>query len=706
MGRKKKSSKCNAPEQKIKDYEKFLTSLRTIKTSLKSIVRSKETIIKINEIACNTNKIVFHTYEFLSLYIIHYVNLYDSIPDLQEQFIILVMKNFGYCDERGGKLGEHAKSIKNKIEAFYNSYYGGLMSDTTKICYTNIANVLKYEATKILTAYKNHIQEYFEQALNTYINMKFNKYPQWKNMNKQQKYEFRQSLRPIKYDIFHNKSTSNHPFVDHFRKFYLKGIEIEESMAYMCKSNPMQLLLVMIRMSQDGELHELRKLPADQKDKLFPIINCFPRRSSIIPKYVEIDTLTIIRYLIKGNKDYYGTDSNLLKYNHEIWDMFFFRDKKVFNKKGYKFNRMISTDGVGCSILFVRKDLYEPKKKTYVPPVDKPDGYKADIYVDEMTEEQKRACIDKISVGCDPGQNDIGHFTNGTVKLVEHEDTGKLYRQAEHMAFSSKLRHEILKTDHYRDIIEEDKKNTFINVRTTRIDTILNSPIVQIEDTYKSLSVKEIELQLSKVNSHSCFMDNASKFIKLKNEVNNLLQEYYEKEIHRLLKWYSFINKQKADTELIKRFERKFGGPDKVVILIGDWMQKRHRKGRAPSKGISLRKVFKRYGYVIYLVDEYNTSCKLYQTGEDLINIRGCHTLLGSKSLKTSLGMAKCDKKSTDGEDIIEESEDDVNDNIDEENQDNSQRVTIINRDLNGALNIRLKGWSIINDQQVPDYMT
>ena len=67
---------------------------------------------------------------------------------------------------------------------------------------------------------------------------------------------------------------------------------------------------------------------------------------------------------------------------------------------------------------------------------------------------------------------------------------------------------------------------------------------------------------------------------------------------------------------MINDFKERFGSPEKVGIIIGDYDEKgRHMKGMTPTKGKGIRKIFKRAGYnKLYLVNEYNTSCKLYQT--------------------------------------------------------------------------------------------
>ena len=47
-----------------------------------------------------------------------------------------------------------------------------------------------------------------------------------------------------------------------------------------------------------------------------------------------------------------------------------------------------------------------------------------------------------------------------------------------------------------------------------------------------------------------------------------------------------------------------------MVIGIGDWEQKKHRKFKEPVKGKGFRSLLRRGGFKVYLVDEFRTSCK------------------------------------------------------------------------------------------------
>jgi hypothetical protein len=45
-------------------------------------------------------------------------------------------------------------------------------------------------------------------------------------------------------------------------------------------------------------------------------------------------------------------------------------------------------------------------------------------------------------------------------------------------------------------------------------------------------------------------------------------------------------------------------------------------KGLPPTQGVGFRRCLRKGGYKVYLVNEYNTSCKLYKTGESLVGKR------------------------------------------------------------------------------------
>lgn len=675
----------------IKKYENYLTSYKCVKTSLKSIVRNKKTLNVINNTICKVNVIIIHTYHFLKLFCLNYYNKKGSLPTIDKDLITLIIKTIAVSDNRGRLFSNSKKDLMNELKDFFNNVYEPTMLETHKLSYTNMGNIIEYQATSIITCLSNHIQEHFSEMVNRYVNVMFNKKKLLEDEKcDNKKYKLRTMLKTIKNDIIYNENKSDikhKVFIENYRKNILKNVKIDKSLAYMAKSKKsLDLLIIAIRMSIEAEKKSLKSQKSEEKGQLVKVINCFPLRKTIRPKYIDIDTSIIILNLIAKNKGKYN--KNKLKLFKKIWKRFFKMDKKVFKKNGYKFNRRITTDGVGCSILFVRNDLYDPLKKTSVRTIKKPKGYREDIYINDINDEDRKYCLDKQLIGIDPGKNELIYCTNGDVKEI-HKENGKTFRKTTHYSYSQKLRKETIKSEIYMNKLDKDKKDTKINFKRINKRRVCKK------------TVKEIECLLSGLNSSSCIWSKAIKYIKLKNETNHSLLSYYEKEIHRELNWYSFINKQKSDADMINRFKNKFGDGNKNVILIGDYEQIKQMKYKEPSKGKSIRKLFRDNDYKVYLVDEFSqqslianlatlslrTSCRLYEDGKELVNVRDCHALLGDNILKEKLRASNKADEFT--KELIE----------------SGYKPTIINRDLNGSLNIRLKGMSILNGWRVPNYM-
>src|SRR5271156_2801281 len=193
---------------------------------------------------------------------------------------------------------------------------------------------------------------------------------------------------------------------------FSKNIEEGSPILRYVTDNPLYFFNCLVKMSV-----EIEKL--DKKT-----FSCFPLRSSIIPKYVHFDTLTIAKLLLPTRlngitKNTY-INNNIL-YRDEIWEHVFRIDKKVFNTfsnerhlkrdplKTHVFAYNISTDGIGCSILRVRKDKYKSDKKIYIPHITKPFGYvkKEDIYIEDFSQEEKEKYKNHTIVGIDPNKGDL-----------------------------------------------------------------------------------------------------------------------------------------------------------------------------------------------------------------------------------------------------------------------------------------------------------
>ncbi len=54
-----------------------------------------------------------------------------------------------------------------------------------------------------------------------------------------------------------------------------------------------------------------------------------------------------------------------------------------------------------------------------------------------------------------------------------------------------------------------------------------------------------------------------------------------------------------------------------TIILMGDYCQT-NMKRLEPSKGKSIRRLFTRHEYKLYLVNEFRTSCRMFDNGVEM----------------------------------------------------------------------------------------
>jgi len=300
------------------------------------------------------------------------------------------------------------------------------------------------------------------------------------------------------------------------------------------------------------------------------ISNVFPLRSSIGPGYIRLDTITLVNLLLRkeqGKKNDYSNQGNTKKHEDKIWKFFFRTEKKMFRKNDFSFHHMISTDGVGVSILFIRDDLVGKR----LPSVKK--GVSKELYIDELNDYS--ALRDKTIVGIDPGKEDLIYCVDNATK------------DANVFRYSQNQRRKETKMKKYNNII--------LGMKTNKI---------------QGKSVIEYETELSLYNRKTLCMDKFKSYITEKNRINHMLFGFYAKQLFRKLKFGRDINIKRNEQKMMNDFRKMYGNPDEIVICIGDWEQRKQMKYKEPTLGIGMRSLLRKNNYRVYLVDEFRSSCK------------------------------------------------------------------------------------------------
>lgn len=101
---------------------KRLNQYQTIKTSLKSILKNYNEIQpEINKLVIKCNDIVIQTYQFIKLYLLYKYHNNQSLPIINEKFILYCIKTQGIRDNRGKKAKD--TDLLDELEDFYNKEF-------------------------------------------------------------------------------------------------------------------------------------------------------------------------------------------------------------------------------------------------------------------------------------------------------------------------------------------------------------------------------------------------------------------------------------------------------------------------------------------------------------------------------------------------------------------------------------------------------
>jgi len=597
------------PKKKGKDFGPI--KIKAVKCSLEKIIKNKSDLLKINEIVLIANQVTIHTYQFMKLY---YLHCYDNdlpLPKMDRNFILTVMKLFITTTRTLSKI---PSELQLDIQKVYKKYYKNTQKD--KVVLKSLINIINYSADEFVTMFKNNIIANYFNYVRKFIKANWKPYEDeiksfydQKHITKEEYYlklnEHKLQIKKIFKDFVEIKTeeqadilVSNqryHDFINTQKSFVVPNKVFEKkSLYYDIKVSPCDYLKHMIYIMKDLERKNLK------------MDNVFPLRNQIIPKHIKIDTQTLIKYFWRPE---FGGKQNFLDLNNNerqrrIWPLLFKTGKKIFkfnNKEGYKFHFLIETDGVGCSILLskkIEKNLENNKIK--------------EKYIQDLTDVELILLKDKKLVGIDPGLSDL--------------------------LFACKEKNKNNKPVVFRYTQNQRRVETKIKKHRKELH------IHKTKEKIKGKTIEQWESELSSFNKKTLNLDSYVSYLKKKNEINDIICKFYQKNLYRVHKLHKYSANQRSEARMIHKFKEMFGPPEKTIIGIGDYEQLKHMKYVEPVKGKGFREVFRKAGYQIYLIDEFRTSmmCSYCQNKDDYCEkFRKrehrkylCHGLLRCKTCK------------------------------------------------------------------------
>ena len=531
------------------------------------------------------NKIVFYTYLFIKMYLLYLIendqefpNKNSYYPIINVQFVRNVMNTITYKNDTRGRKGLSNESIKS-IESFYNEYYKPLLLEEDIICRDNLKALLNYEEKDIIKNIKNNISMHFMSHLRFLIKIKYGFDKKLEKIEGSKKSigeknslkgEIHGTIYKIVGDIInvwddvHQSDSKYHEDIDQYKMLFIpfKKSFDENSVPYDVKSNPLDYVIQMININLEMEKINDKIIEnnknQDKKQPLYKLFNALPLRTDIVPKYITIDTVALIDlFITKDSKKYRDNPS---EFKEIIWSRFFKINSKSFRQKGYKFNYMIKTDGIACSILLEANDG-TPRENLNLK------------YINEIPIGELLDLLDEF-VFIDPGKNDLIN----AMKVTKNKNYKYFkYTQRERNHHTKKLK--------YQKIRESKANRTFI----------------------EGVNVKEIEETLMEFNPKTCVFHKFQLYVHKKIEINRSLFDYYKQTIFRKLNWNSYINTCRNEDIMLNKFGEKMGTPNQASIILGDW-SKQSIKGKESTIIKKLRRILIKRGYKVFLIDEHKTS--------------------------------------------------------------------------------------------------
>ena len=232
---------------------------------------------------------------------------------------------------------------------------------------------------------------------------------------------------------------------------------------------------------------------------------------------------------------------------------------------------MIKTDGVAVSILFVRVDAEGIPVKHNINTDDNNNDVK---YIENVpfTNEMKNKRIV------------TGDINYGNLIYCGSKDVNN---DLETFRYTGNQRRVETKSKKYSKIIQKKNRETIVDNQT----------------------VEQIQSGLGKYNGKTLKFQKLMEYIIAKNKVNYQLYDHYQNCLFRKLKLNRYTNTQKSEAKMIRNFRNKFGGPEEVLFILGDYDKGSYNmKGKEPAICRKFRKIFINNGYETYLINEFRTS--------------------------------------------------------------------------------------------------
>ena len=679
--------------ENIKPIDRGKQTHKIIKSSLKNILNNYEDFIPIIEnTVLRTNKIIIYGYQFLRAFIIEKYN--DNIK-IDRQFIYNILKTVS----NNNKIKFDNNDKYRDIFKFYNNVF--INHIDYKFDNSNLSFILQYASIEMNTCFQNNIMNHFKDYLNRYINILFLDYQKDdiskikdKNIRNEKYRNIKNDLRLMKLDLYSNSTEKyegiHKGWLNENRNNLVPKL-LNDNINYHLKNSPYDFINYSIYINK--QIEKLNRRP-------YQIV---PQRNNNVPKFITFDHAGIvdifgyelIKYMNKDNlkdiinihnienKKKHEIKSNKLKeenkevkelkiidinnirkdeimLNPKFYQKLIFETLLNFNKKVFKrekknvFNYQFKTDGVSIILDFVnyRKDKYESNEEK------KNEKLERELMFNEDKNKMKKS--KKIRKANNKNQESIFNNSDEYIELEKLNKKQIKKLNEEYIILGLDPGKKSLCT-----IVDENKKMFQYNACERRHKTYAK---FQHKIQKKIRKEDNIDMYEKFISDFSCRTLNNDKYydyIKFKNSISEITKDFYNKKVHRNLRFRMYCNTKKSESQLLNAIEKKFNKEGKkIAIGYGNWSMNSQMKNFFSTPNQGFRKLI-HSRFLTITVDEFRTSCKYYKTGTDLENFEyvknekkvKCHKLLKTTINTNPKGENNCiyiDRDRNGGKNILQ----------------------------------------------------
>lgn len=541
-----------------------------IKVPLKSVLLNNSTMGgAINALCLEMNDLVVHTYQFIRLYLITLYYDNKPFPKLDNCFVNYCTRVLGFVTNDRGFTDN---PVMESLNDFYEKEYRPLVSHQSTDL-SGKTQLRKYLSTEIITCMSNNVQEHFGEHFRRFVNLTL------LGVDKKTMTKLKHQLMILDHTGDSTDNAVEQNIINSWKAVHLVHLfpsDVRQSVYYDLKRCPLDFLKGMLYMN---------KVLEASNHKLFQPL---PLRTNVIPKHIRLDTVCLIDLFLPKlaacNNRSFPTRTRLMSAvndnKNDLWGSLLNLKHPVFKRKHHQFHHQIQTDGVSCSLLFVRKGQADRAWGA------KTTGGKCQEfkYVDQLDQPMLDSMKGRNIVGCDPGKFSL-------VYMID-ENGNKLQYSA-----------------HQRKRESCSKRNT----RITNHMHMKNNNIRKEEAILAKL-VKDGVCSSTTVN-----VAKFRKYLVEKTKMNAKISGFYSKDTFRKMSFRTYCYSTKSLDNFLNRIEEKFGKD--CVIGYGDWSEDKPMANFMPTMGKGLRRaIHKRFDTVT--INEHKTTMLCCDCNQQLAHVK------------------------------------------------------------------------------------